>query len=143
MKILTFTLPTLLLMTPSQFLDSLESPKKELLTRIHKQILKTNKQVSPEVSGMMGKEMLVYKLGGFMLYALSNMKSHMSLHLIPMYGCAPIHAKYSKLLNKAKFQKGCINFKKQEDMSEEVVENLLKECSKVDMQALLEKYKRK
>jgi hypothetical protein len=130
-------------MTPSQFIDALESPRKEIISAIHKIILKTNKGILAEVSGMMGKQMLIYKKREIFTYALSSVKSHMSLHLMPIYGYPPLHAKYSKLLNKAKFQKGCINFKQAEDMPLNMVEELMTECSKVDMVALMEKYKKK
>jgi uncharacterized protein YdhG (YjbR/CyaY superfamily) len=130
-------------MTPAQFIDSIESPRKELISAIHILIVKTNKGLVPEVSDMMGKQMLIYKNKGFFTYALASVKSHMSLHLMPSYANPALHAKYSKLLNKAKFQKGCINFKKEEEMPLDIVEHLVTECSKVDMKALMEKFKKK
>ncbi len=125
---------------PDLFLAKLESPKKEILQSIHAIILQTNKKVVPEVGSMMGKEMVIYKLKGHFIYALSSVKSHMSLHLMPIYGSAVLHSKYVKLLNKAAFQKGCINFKKAEDMPLTLVKQLMTECSEVDYLAIVEKY---
>jgi hypothetical protein len=130
-------------MTPSQFIDALESPRKEAISSIHKIILKTNKGLIAEVADMMGKQMLIYKNRGFFTYALSSVKSHMSLHLMPIYGSPALHEKYAKLLQQAKFQKGCINFKKAEEMPLKMVEQLMIECSKVDMEVLMEKFKKK
>jgi hypothetical protein len=130
-------------MTPSQFIDAIESPRKEIISSIHKLILKTDKRVKAEVSDMMGKQMIIYKDREFFTYALSSVKSHMSLHLMPIYGYPALHAKYTKLLKKAKFQKGCVNFKLAEEMPLEIVEQLMAECSKVDMKVLMDKYKKK
>jgi len=127
-------------MEPALFLSKLESPRKELLLAIHGIILQTNKKVVPEVSAMMGKEMIIYKLGGHFIYALSSVKSHMSLHLMPIYGSATLHAKYVKLLNTAKFQKGCINFKTAEEIPLHIVKQLMTDCNNIDYLAIVEKY---
>lgn len=60
---------------------------------------------------MMGKEMIVYKEGGFFKYALANMKHYMTLHAMPMYAFPAILKKYRGLLPDVTFQKGCVNFK--------------------------------
>ena len=78
-----------------------------------------------------------------MKYALSSVKSHMSLHLMPIYGSSPLHAKYEKLLPRAKFQKGCINFKEAEEVPLPVVKALLADCAKIDLLALLQKMREK
>jgi len=127
----------------STFISKIESPRKELMTSIHNLILKTNKQVKPEIEKMMGVEMIVYKQSGLFTYGLSSVKSHMSLHAMPIYMNPPLHGKYSKLLNKAKFQKGCVNFKSAEEMPLDVVKNLLSDCSKVDLIGIMEKHRAK
>ena len=91
---------------------------------------------------MMGQLMLQYKLEGMFMYALGAGKSHISLHLLPMYGSPDIYNKYIKLLDKAKFQKGCINFTKAEQMPLDVVKDLIKECAKSE-DSIVEKYKLK
>ena len=92
---------------------------------------------------MMGKQMIIYKEGQLFTYALASVKSHMSLHLMPIYGYPGLHARYVSLLNKAKFQKGCINFKQAEEMPLNIVEDLLADCAKIDMARLMAKYKKK
>jgi hypothetical protein len=57
-----------------------------------------------------------------------------------MYSFAPIHAKYSKLLSTAKFQKGCINFKSAEQMPLATVADFIKE-SYIAAPKYLEMYK--
>ncbi len=129
-------------MTINEYINKQEPEKKALLSSIHELILKTNKNVKAEVSPMMGTEMIQYKFNNFFLYGLANQKNYMSLHVLPMYGCKPIHEKYSKLLKKAKFQKGCINFKNADEMLLDITEDMLSDCAEMG-EAIIEKYKKK
>ena len=129
-------------MAMSDFLSKIESPRREMLSSIHKIIMDTNKKVSAEVGEMMGKEMIIYKINGAFIYGLSNVKSHMSLHMMPIYATPNLHAKYSKLLSKAKFQKGCINFKKEEEIPLSIIKDLLHDCSQIDYTAMMKQYKK-
>ncbi len=126
-------------MTPENFIAKQESPRKELLAAIHKIIVSTDKKSEPKVGEMMGKEMIIYNSKGMMKYALSNVKAHMSLHVLPMYGSIKIHSTYKKLLSKAKFQKGCINFKTAEEMPLDIVKDLISDCAKIDLNAFFKK----
>ncbi len=130
-------------MTPKQFLSKLDASSKPLLTAIHNAIIKHDKKVDAKVQGMMGKEMICYCEDGVFKYAVSRGKSHMSLHIMPMYASPALHNKYSAILTKAKFQKGCINFKNAEQMPVEVVAELIKDSASVDYSAIVAMYKKK
>jgi hypothetical protein len=58
-----------------------------------------------------------------------------------------LHAKYEPLLDKASFQKGCINFDNAEQMPLHILKELIIDCSKIDLlkirQEQLAKKKRK
>jgi hypothetical protein len=125
------------------YIQEQDPSRRALLLAIHEIIVKADKKIVPLVTGMMGKEMILYNCGGTMKYALSSVKSHMSLHLMPIYGSSPLHEKYQKLLPQAKFQKGCINFKKAEELPLPVVKSLFADCAKVDMLALMQQWKTK
>jgi hypothetical protein len=127
-------------MTVTEYLNKQEPERKKLMTAINKIILDTNKKVEPRIGNMMGKEMIMYEVEGAFVYALSSVKTHMSLHNMIIYGHAPVYTKYSKLLNKAKFQKGCINFKTAEQMPLDVVKDLMTDCAKA-APVYLEMYK--
>ena len=86
--------------------------------------------------------MIIYKANNVFKYGLASVKDYMSLHLMPMYGSPTIFNKYSKILDKAKFQKGCINFKNKEQMPLPIVENLLKDCAPIDLAAIMERIKK-
>jgi hypothetical protein len=49
-----------------------------------------------------------------------------------------IYEKYKALLMNANFQKGCINFKKKDEMPLKIIEELISECSKMDLRAIRE-----
>ena len=127
-------------MSITEFLNSQETERKKLLTDIHKIILETNKNVKPRMGDMMGKEMIIYEIEGAFTYALASVKDYMSLHNIIMYGHAPLYSKYSKLLAKAKFQKGCINFKTAEQMPLDIVKEFMTDSAKA-APVYLEMYK--
>ena len=130
-------------MSPAEYLAKQKDPvTRDLLSFIHTAIVKNNKRVVPEVSKMMGQEMIQYKIDGIFMYGLGVGKSHMSLHLLPMYGSPDVHDKYKKLLNKAKFQKGCINFTKPEQMPLDIVEKLINDCTDCE-DRIIEHYKLK
>ena len=128
-------------MSVSEFLAKQVSPQKELLAAIHKIITDTDKKAAAKIGKMMGKEMIMYTCGGIFKYGLANGKNYMSLHLMPIYSSSPLHYKYSKLLSKAKFQKGCINFKEGADMPLKIVKDLMTDCAKIDLAAIMQQYK--
>jgi hypothetical protein len=92
---------------------------------------------------MMGKAMMMYEEGDYMKYALASTKAHMSLHCLPMYMNAPLHAKYTLLLPAAKFQKGCINFTDAAEMPATIVAALIADCAPVNIPAMLANRKQK
>jgi hypothetical protein len=111
-----------------------------ILTNIHKAIVETDKSVEAQIEPMMGREMIVYKARGMMKYGLSSMKNYMSLHLLPIYASQTLYSRYKALLNKAKFQKGCINFDNEVEMPLEIVTQLILDCSKIDLLKIREEY---
>jgi hypothetical protein len=127
-------------MTINEYLSKQIPERKELLSSIHEIILRTNPKLSAEVAPMMGAEMIQYKIKTYFVYGLASGKNHMTLHSMPMYAVKPIHKKYSGLLKKAKFRKGCINFKTASDMPLDITEQFLTDCSKIDWQAIMKKY---
>ena len=123
------------------------SDRQEILKAIHNIIIEYDKTVVPVVEPMMGKEMIIYKGNGMMKYGLSSVKNYMSLHVLPIYMNPALHAKYEPLLDKASFQKGCINFDNAEQMPLHIIKELITDCSKIDLlkirQEQLAKKKRK
>ncbi|HTA26153.1 MAG TPA: hypothetical protein VK809_00070 [Bacteroidia bacterium] len=141
-------------MTPTEFIAEQAPERQAFLTALHNIILKTNTKVVPEVAPMMGKEIIQYKLypmgvnatmspkesSRYFVYGLASTKNYMSIHAMPMYAHKPIHEKFSKLLKKAKFQKGCINFKNVDEMPLDIAEQFMAACAEIDWAAVMKKY---
>ncbi len=127
-------------LTVSQYLASQLVERQSILNNIHSIIVENDKTVEPVVELMMGKEMIIYKARGFMKYALAGVKNYMSLHVLPMYGSASVYEKYKALLPKAAFQKGCINFKEEEEMPADILKQLIAECAPIDLLKIREEY---
>ena len=120
---------------------SKQSPNRQIiLETIHAIILEEDKTVVPTVALMMGKEMIVYKAKGLMKYALAGVKNYMSLHVMPIYGSKTLFSKYKSRLPKANFQKGCINFRSEEEMPLAIVRQLISDCSQIDLMKMREDY---
>jgi hypothetical protein len=115
------------------YISKTPSDRQDILTAIHNTIVEHDNTVLPVVEPMMGKEMIIYKGNGMMKYGLSSVKNYMSLHVLPIYMNPVLHAKYEPLLNKASFQKGCINFDKAEQMPLQILKDLITDCSKIDL----------
>jgi hypothetical protein len=130
-------------MTIPEFLATLPSDRQELIYRLHQTIIANDPKVEYAIKPMMGKDMIMYEEGNYMKYALASVKSHMSLHCLPMYMNASLHAKYEPLLPGAKFQKGCINFTDAEAIPAAIVSALITDCSPINLPAMLEARKKK
>ena len=110
--------------------------RQALLSQLHEIIISGDKTVTAKVDLMMGKEMIVYYAPGSFKYGLSSVKNYMSLHAMPIYCTPALHSKYKELLNKANFQKGCINFINEEEMPPKIVKQLISDCAKIDLRAV-------
>ena len=125
-------------MTVEEHISKQLPERQELLTALHQTIIANDKTVTAVIGPMMGLEIIIYNAPGTFKYGLGSGKAHMSLHVLPMYGSPVIYDKYKALLPKAKFQKGCINFKSEEEMPLNIVKQLIQECSKIDLLKLRE-----
>jgi hypothetical protein len=73
-----------------------------------------------------------------MKYALSSVKDHLSFHSMVMYGSSlrfggsGLREAYEKLLPKAKFQKGCVNFKSEAELPLDVAEQFIADMASVE-----------
>jgi hypothetical protein len=129
-------------MTPAAYISRQDASRRDILSKLHEIIIATDKTIVPEIGTMMGKEMIIYKAANVFKYGLASVKDYMSLHVLPMYGSPVIYGKYSQLLNKAKFQKGCINFKTAEEMPLPIVRELLKHCAPIDLAMIMAELKK-
>lgn len=125
------------------YLSNQAGERKDLLLSIHEIIIDGDPSVKAEEGKMMGKEMILYQCDGMFKYGLCSAKNYMSLHILPIYVSPKLHDKFEKLLSKAAFQKGCINFATGEEMPLNIVKQLIKESSEVDLKAIRENYEKR
>lgn len=127
-------------MTISEFISKKLPERQKILNDIHEIIIQTDRGIKAKVELMMGKEMIVYKAPDTFKYGLSSVKNYMSLHVMPIYVSAILYSKYKYLLKTANFQKGCINFKSEDDMPLNILKRLIQDCSKIDLLKIKEDY---
>ena len=126
-------------MTPEAYISAQPEERQAILASIHDIIINADESIVAEVGTMMSKQMILYKDRQVFKYGLASVKDYMSLHLMPMYGSPVIYGKYIKLLDKAKFQKGCINFKTADAMPLTIAKELIADCAPVDLIVMIEK----
>jgi hypothetical protein len=127
-------------MEPKDYIANQSIERRGILATIHRIIVENDKTIKAVVEPMMGIEMILYKDRGFMKYGLAAVKKYMSLHLLPIYGSKTLHEKYKALLDKANFQKGCINFISGDEMPVSIVKKLITDCSAIDLVKIREDY---
>lgn len=106
------------------------------LLTLHGLILHHDQKVAAAVAPLMGRQMIVYQEAGIFKYALAVGKEYLSLHCMPIYCRAQLHEQYRSLLPGAKFQKGCINFRRGCQVLLPVIGSLLADCATVSMPAI-------
>ena len=121
---------------PPAYIKEQPPERQALLSQLHNIIINGDKTVTAKVEPMMGKEMIIYYAPGTFKYGLSSVKNYMSLHVMPIYCTPALHTKYKELLNKAHFQKGCINFINEEEIPPKIVKQLISDCAKIDLRAV-------
>jgi hypothetical protein len=103
-------------MDPSDFLAGVDSSRREVLSTIHDMIIRTDGKVSRGMGNILGKQMIIYKgVRDFQIWPVELEILHV-IHVMPMYGSRALHSRYAKQLNKAKFQKACINFRSGDEL---------------------------
>ncbi len=122
------------------YIQSQPADWQKTLSTIHAAILKGDKSVTATVETMMRAEMIIYKCKGMMKYGLAGGKNYMSLHVLPMYGSKTLYEKFKALLPLAAFQKGCINFKSQDEMPVKAITQIISDCAPIDLVKLREEY---
>jgi len=127
-------------MTISEFISKQLPERQKILNEVHEIITQKDQSIKAEVGPMMGKEIIIYKAPGIFKYGLSSVKNYMSLHVMPIYGSGILYSKYKNLLKTANFQKGCINFKSEENMPLDILQQLIQDCSKIDLRKIKEDY---
>ena len=72
-----------------------------------------------------GPKMLSFKADGEWYIALANQKNYISLHLVPIYIYPNLKAKLDASAPRLKCGKGCVNFRKAEELPLDVIAEII------------------
>lgn len=72
-----------------------------------------------------GPKFLSFMAGDEWYVALANQKNYISLHMIPLYVFPEMKAKFDEVAGNLKCGKGCINFKRAEDLPLDVIGEII------------------
>lgn len=135
--------------TVTEYLNSLSPDRKKILTEVRKVVKKNLPKGYVETIswGMISYEIPLktypntYNKKPLMFLGIANQKNHLSLHLMCTYGNKEVEQWFKDAWNKTgkklDMGKGCLRFKKLDDLSLEVLGNLVK---KVPVEAYISNY---
>ncbi|HEV2881514.1 MAG TPA: DUF1801 domain-containing protein [Pyrinomonadaceae bacterium] len=113
-----------------QYLDGLPAERRAEIERVWSLV---RENVPDGYVEEVGAKFLSFKTGDDWLVALANQKNYISLHLIPLYMFPEMKAKFDAAASaKLKCGKGCVNFKRAEELPLEVVGEIVRSHEAVD-----------
>lgn len=114
-----------------QYISSLPADRRGEVERVW-QVIRTNMPASytEEIS----PKYLTFKADEEWYVALANQKNYISLYLTPLYVFPRLKAKLDSSGRKLKCGKGCVSFKKAEDLPLEVIGEIVVNCPRFDYQ---------
>ena len=85
-----------------------------------------------------GPKFLEFRAGPEMCIALASQKSHLSLHLVPMYLMPALREQLAVAAPKLKMGKGCLNFRKVEELPLAALAEVIAATSLIDYLARMQ-----
>jgi len=123
--------------TPTEYINSLEEPRKTEIKKLHRLICKTVPNLKPHMKyGMLGYGTYHYKYasgreGDWLIIGLANQKNYISLYACLSDGKQYVAEKHKKDLPKSNIGKSCVRFRKLEDVDLNVIKLILKETNQI------------
>jgi uncharacterized protein YdhG (YjbR/CyaY superfamily) len=123
--------------TPEAYIAHLEEPRRSIIQAIHDAIRKAAPKLQPHIAyGMLsyGTMIQTYANGRqaeTSVIALASQKQHVSLYMCAPDGDGYLVEKNAERLGKVSVGKGCIRFKKIEDLNLKAAMDLVKQAAKL------------
>jgi hypothetical protein len=92
----------------------------------------------PGYTEHVGPKYLEFRAGPDMYVGLANQKGYLSLHLVPMYLMPALQEQLAAVAPKLKMGKGCVNFKRLEELPQEALVELIGATPAADYVAKLQ-----
>lgn len=122
-----------------EFLNNLPTDRKTEVEKVW-QVIRDN--VPDGYNEEIDAKFLSFKTGKDWYVALANQKNYISLHLMPIYVYPELRAKFDANNQKLKCGKGCINFKKAEDLPLSVIAEIISATPAESWEAKLKSLKK-
>lgn len=112
------------------------------IEKLAKIILKNDKSVTRKKGKIMGVEGDAFYYEEIFKYALAKTKTGYTFHSMAMYANPDLFNDLKSKMVKAKFQKGCVNFKSLDDFPVDLFEEHMKMSGKCDFSKVIEHYRK-
>ncbi|GAA4180916.1 MULTISPECIES: DUF1801 domain-containing protein [Sphingobacterium] len=127
-----------------QYISTLSQTEQQAISQFRKVILENDKAVSESFGKFMSNPNAIsYNEQGVFKYGLTVAKNYISFHSLVMYSNPQLIDELKSKLPKAKFQKGCINFKSLDEFPESVLIDHMQISSKIDFSPVINRYLKK
>ncbi|MGE8290077.1 MAG: DUF1801 domain-containing protein [Sphingobacterium sp.] len=127
-----------------QYISTLSEIEQQAISQFRKVILENDKAVSESFGKFMSNPNAIsYNEQGVFKYGLTVAKNYISFHSLVMYSNPLLMDELKSKLPKAKFQKGCINFKSLDEFPESVLVEHMQTSSKIDFSPVVNRYLKK
>ncbi|MDF2516043.1 MAG: hypothetical protein K0R59_1339 [Sphingobacterium sp.] len=127
-----------------QYISTLSESEQQSINQFRKIISENDKAVSESFGKFMSNPNAIsYNEQGVFKYGLTVAKNYISFHSLVMYSNPELMDELKSKLPKAKFQKGCINFKSLDEFPESVLTAHMQRSSKIDFSPVINRYLKK
>jgi Domain of unknown function (DU1801). len=127
-----------------QYISTLSQTEQQAISQFRKVILENDKVVSESFGKFMSNPNAIsYNEQGVFKYGLTVAKNYISFHSLVMYSKPQLMDELKSKLPKAKFQKGCINFKSLDEFPESILVDHMQISSKIDFSPVINRYLKK
>ena len=122
--------------THEQYIAEVENKRRCDIQRLHDLVRETAPELEPTMEfGMLGYGKYAYtyasgRSGEWMKIGIANNKQYISLYCCAADDQGYVAERYRDRLPKANIGKSCVRFKRLSDLDEEVLKDLIRDCSK-------------
>jgi hypothetical protein len=126
------------------YINTLSETEQQAIRQFRKIILENDNAVSESFGKFMSNPHAIsYNEQGIFKYGLTVAKNYISFHSLVMYSNPELMSELKSKLPKAKFQKGCINFKSLDEFPESILTTHILRSSKIDFSPMINRYLKK
>ena len=132
------------LMEIDQYIDTLSDTEQQIIRQFRKAISENDNTVSESFGKFMSNPNAIsFNEQGVFKYGLTVAKNYISFHSLVIYTNPELMEELKLKLPKAKFQKGCINFKTLDEFPASVLAEHIQVSSKIDFSPMINRYLKK